>query len=518
MESAESIWRSLHRDVWVNSIDLVDIYFHIPIHRGYRQCLRFQIRDSIYQFRALPFGLSPAPWVFTTIMTDIKMLVHVMGINLCQYLDDWLIYSPSHDQCLRDTVQVLNLCHKMGLLIHDKKSELIPKQKFLFLEYQFDLVSFQVTPTLDRYHKIKALICSFMLRQRGCAHTWQKIQQELQNPQVGNSHQFTSVFRSREALHSPSEFSSTGFLFSRDSPVVDKSFTEISRSHVGRARLGTEQKYFRDLAAMTRRRLCISSFQGWTGATLNRSIQGLIDHLDIGSVSTEQLLEHLKATLQLSQSVATAWYDGATLDSAIAYNILLHQRDQVLPGVSPLVPLEDRERLRTAPFGASLLFDELATKLQLRDKVASRQRDYALYWGSAPLTVGKTRAAPHQSAPARSAQLWQASMPMSLSFSRQQPFLATRGRGSGLPFHQRGGRRHRSGLPVSQTRALVSPIVTRPSTLDPLDIPRQVVVLPPLLWDLCPCSAMSGDEGDAASEFAMFWKSVSVFGSESVPP
>ena len=35
--------------------------------------------------------LSPAPWVFSKIMTEIKMLVHVMGINLSQYLDDWLI-------------------------------------------------------------------------------------------------------------------------------------------------------------------------------------------------------------------------------------------------------------------------------------------------------------------------------------------------------------------------------------------------------------------------------------------
>ena len=96
-----------------------------------------------------------------------------MSINLCQYLDDWPIYSLSHDQCLRDTVQVLNLCHMMGLLIHDKKSELIPKQKFLFLGYQFDLVSFQVIPTLDRYQKIKALIRSFLLSQGGCDHTWQ---------------------------------------------------------------------------------------------------------------------------------------------------------------------------------------------------------------------------------------------------------------------------------------------------------------------------------------------------------
>jgi len=61
----------------------------------------------------------------------------------------------------------------MGFLIHNKKSELIPKQKFLFLGYQFDLVSFQVTPTLGRYHKVKALIRSFLLNQGGCAHTWQ---------------------------------------------------------------------------------------------------------------------------------------------------------------------------------------------------------------------------------------------------------------------------------------------------------------------------------------------------------
>ena len=180
------------------------------------------------------------------------------------------------------------------------------------------------------------------------------------------------------------------------------------------------------------------------GAALNRAMQGLIDHVGIGSVSREHLLEQLKATLQLSQSAANGWSDGATLDCAIAYNILLHQREQALRGVSPLVSLEERELLRTAPFGVSLLFDELATKLQLRDKVASRQRDYALYRGSAPFTVGKTRATPRRSAPARSTTRRQAAMPMPLSFSCQQPFLATRGRGSGRPFRQRGGRRHRS--------------------------------------------------------------------------
>ena len=109
-------------------------------------------------------------------------------------------------------------------------------------------------------------------------------------------------------------------------------------------------------------------------------------------------------------------------------------RTKLYEDFSPLVPLEERERFRIAPFGASSLFDELATKLQLRDKVASRQQDYTIYRGSAPFTVDKTHAAPHRSAPARSAQRW----PMPLLFSHQQPFLATRGRGSGRSFHQRG--------------------------------------------------------------------------------
>ena len=125
---------------------------------------------------------------------------------------------------------------------------------------------------------------------------FQKIQQELQTTPGGKSHRIASVPRSREAMYSPLEIPSTGLRRSQHSLVVDKGFTEISRSQVGGGgvRLGTEQKYFHDLAAMTRRRLCISSFQDWMGAALNRAIQGLIDHVGIGSVSREQLLERLR--------------------------------------------------------------------------------------------------------------------------------------------------------------------------------------------------------------------------------
>ena len=62
---------------------------------------------------------------------------------------------------------------------------------------------------------------------------FQKIQQELKTTPRGQSHRFASIPRSREAMYSPLELPSTGFRLSQDSPVVDKGFTEISRSQVG---------------------------------------------------------------------------------------------------------------------------------------------------------------------------------------------------------------------------------------------------------------------------------------------
>ena len=102
-------------------------------------------------------------------MTEIKILDGHQSLSLlCRLAHLFTISQP-----VPPRLQVLNLCHTIGVLIHNKKSELIPKQKFLFLGYQFDLVSFQVTRTLDRYHNIKVLIHSILLSQGERAHTWQ---------------------------------------------------------------------------------------------------------------------------------------------------------------------------------------------------------------------------------------------------------------------------------------------------------------------------------------------------------
>ena len=61
METTTSIWKALSPGDWVTSIDLKDAYFHIPVHPNYQKCFRIVVGGNVFQFKALPFGLSPAP-------------------------------------------------------------------------------------------------------------------------------------------------------------------------------------------------------------------------------------------------------------------------------------------------------------------------------------------------------------------------------------------------------------------------------------------------------------------------
>ena len=68
METLDSVRLSLRKHDWAISLDLTDAYFHIPIHPKSRRYLRFHFMGKTYQFRALAFGLAPAPYVFSRIV------------------------------------------------------------------------------------------------------------------------------------------------------------------------------------------------------------------------------------------------------------------------------------------------------------------------------------------------------------------------------------------------------------------------------------------------------------------
>ena len=175
METAETIRSSLPRGAWAVSLDLQDAYFHVPIHPSSRKYLRTCFRGKIYQFRALPFGLSSAPWLFTQIAKEAKRIILSPGGHLHMFLDDWLLWALSRTECLFLRNSSLTSAQELGWVINFGKSDLIPKQVFDFVGIHYDLIRHTAHPTQKNWEKLVSAAHSVLGAQSLTAGTWQSV-------------------------------------------------------------------------------------------------------------------------------------------------------------------------------------------------------------------------------------------------------------------------------------------------------------------------------------------------------
>ena len=111
---------------WLVSVDLKDAYFHIGVGPAHHQYLRFHLLGQSYQFGALPFGLSSAPWVFTKTLAPLMAWLKLMAVPVYPYLDNILIMGESPreiEQLVQATLRVLT---RAGFIMNLKKSNLSP--------------------------------------------------------------------------------------------------------------------------------------------------------------------------------------------------------------------------------------------------------------------------------------------------------------------------------------------------------------------------------------------------------
>ena len=154
------------------SIDLKEAYLQVPVHPASRHFLRFMFRGTVYQFKALCFGLSTAPQVFTRVMAPVSAILHSLGIHMRRYLDDWLVQSSSRESLLEDLQTVLRLCHKLGVVINPKKSNLIPSQVVQYLWVVIDSTSFWASPSVERISRLHSTAAVFQSCASPTASLW----------------------------------------------------------------------------------------------------------------------------------------------------------------------------------------------------------------------------------------------------------------------------------------------------------------------------------------------------------
>ena len=154
MDTFETVTQLLTKDCFMASLDLKDAYYSIPIHPLDRKFLRFQWNGELFQFRALPNGLSPGPRIFTKVLKVPLTVLRSMGHVIVAYIDDTLLIGESESEiheAVHDTTQMFS---DLGFVIHPTKSKVNPTQKIYFLGFDIDSQSMIVKLTQEKETEI----------------------------------------------------------------------------------------------------------------------------------------------------------------------------------------------------------------------------------------------------------------------------------------------------------------------------------------------------------------------------
>jgi len=155
MEGLMVVRELLERGDYGAVIDLKDAYFHLLVAVEHRDYLRFHWKGRKFRFRAMLFGLTSSPRIFTKVMRPVIAMFRKQGIRMVHYIDDILVLGRTKQECQRNILIVLKTLIKLGWTINWDKSKLVPSQTFEYLGLKVDSYNMKFKVPRDKLVSIK---------------------------------------------------------------------------------------------------------------------------------------------------------------------------------------------------------------------------------------------------------------------------------------------------------------------------------------------------------------------------
>ena len=154
MDTLKDAIRLMKPNCFMESIDLKDAYYPVPIAPADQKYLKFQWETNLYAFTCFPNGLAFCPRKFTKLLKPVYSTLRQLGHVSSPYIDDSYLQGDDYYSCLANIVDT-NIV----------ESVLVPTQRLIFLGFILDSLLMRIYMTPDKVAKVIDL-CSNLLRTR----------------------------------------------------------------------------------------------------------------------------------------------------------------------------------------------------------------------------------------------------------------------------------------------------------------------------------------------------------------
>ena len=154
MDTFEKTLNLITKDMYMASLDLRHAYYSIPLAEEIQRYFRFMWGDKVYQYSACPNGLACLPRMFTKMMKPVFSRLRSQGYLNSGFIDDSLLCGETKEKCVENVDSTKTLMIRLGLMIHEEKSVLVPTKQILFLWNIIDSKTMTVYLPFDKVDRI----------------------------------------------------------------------------------------------------------------------------------------------------------------------------------------------------------------------------------------------------------------------------------------------------------------------------------------------------------------------------
>ncbi|KAJ0169654.1 hypothetical protein K1T71_014839 [Dendrolimus kikuchii] len=162
MENIRTATKIIDRNFYMCSIDLKESYFLVNIAPEHRKYLRFEFENALFEFTAMPYGLSTAPSTFTKLMKPVVSYLRGQGFLSTLYLDDYLCIGRSYDECIANRDAALHIFQCLGLIVNYEKSVRLPSTSCKFLGFILNTEHMTLELPQEKQGSIRNIITKFL--------------------------------------------------------------------------------------------------------------------------------------------------------------------------------------------------------------------------------------------------------------------------------------------------------------------------------------------------------------------